>query len=93
MAADNCQKCLNLESRENARKQASGTDMEKLKGTGNTFSTSGKRWLPFKYDPVLCGKMHRLHQLKRKGLTPTTDKASLRQAATEAAACFPIKRY
>jgi hypothetical protein len=63
--------------------------MDKLRGTGKTFSTSGKRWLPFHYDPARAAKMARLHRLKAKGLTPATDKASLRQAADEAAATHP----
>jgi hypothetical protein len=58
--------------------------MNKLRGTGNTFSTSGKRWLPFGFDPAHAAKQARLHRLKRKGLTPPTDKASLRQAAEDA---------
>jgi hypothetical protein len=66
--------------------------MRILRGTGNTFSTSGKRWLPFHFDPELAKKKARLHRLKREGLTPPTDKASLRAAAEEAAKCFPIKR-
>lgn len=66
--------------------------MDKLKGRGTTFSTSGERWLPFHYDPIRAAKFARLHRLKRKGLTPATDKASLRAAADEAARCFPIKR-
>lgn len=58
--------------------------MHKLRGTGNTFSTSGHAWMPFQYNPKLASKKGRLHRLKRKGLTPATDKASLRQAADEA---------
>jgi hypothetical protein len=60
--------------------------MEKLRGTGNTFSTSGKTWLPFHYNPERASKMARLHRLQRKGLTPPTDKASLREAARQAVA-------
>jgi hypothetical protein len=60
--------------------------MDKLRGTGKTFSTSNKRWLPFGYDPHHAKKMARLHRLKAKGLTPATDKASLRAAADQAAA-------
>lgn len=59
--------------------------MQKLRGTGSTFSTSGKSWLPFHHNPMLAGKKARLHRLKRKGLTPATDKQSLREAADQAA--------
>jgi len=62
--------------------------MRTLRGTGKTFSTSGKRWLPFHYDPHHAKKMARLHRLKAKGLTPATDKASLREAAEQAIADY-----
>jgi hypothetical protein len=62
--------------------------MQKLKGSGNTFSTSGKRWMPFGYDPKHARKMARLHRLKAAGLTPATDKASLREAAQQAVADY-----
>jgi hypothetical protein len=62
--------------------------MRTLRGTGKTFSTSGKRWLPFHYDPHHAKKMARLHRLKAKGLTPATDKASLREAAEKAIADY-----
>jgi hypothetical protein len=72
--------------------------MEKLRGTGKgiakanrAFSTSGKRWLPFHYNPIHASKMARLHRLQRKGLTPATDKASLRQAAVDAISEHPEK--
>jgi hypothetical protein len=60
--------------------------MKTLRGTGKTFSTSGKRWLPFHHDPRHAKKMARLRRLQRKGLTPATDKASLREAAVQAVA-------
>jgi hypothetical protein len=67
--------------------------MQKLRGSGNTFSTSGKRWLPFGYDPQHAKKQARLHRLKAAGLTPPTDKASLRKAADDAVAGrFPQHR-
>ena len=58
--------------------------MERLRGTGKTFSKSGEKWLPFHYNPTRAAKMARLHRLKRKGLTPSTDKASMRRACDEA---------
>jgi len=66
--------------------------MDKLKGSGSTFSTSGKRWMPFHYDPILARKQARLHRLKAKGITPATDKKSLRQAAEQAVSNTTIKR-
>jgi hypothetical protein len=60
--------------------------MDKLRGSGNTFSTSGKQWLPFHYDPIRASKAARLHRIIRKGLAPPTDKASLRKAADQAVA-------
>lgn len=40
--------------------------------------------MPFRYNAKLAARAARLHSLKDKGLTPATDKASLRQAASEA---------
>jgi hypothetical protein len=60
--------------------------MRRLRGTGKTFSTSGKQWLPYNYNPARAAKIARLHRLQRKGLTPATDKASLRQLADDAVA-------
>jgi hypothetical protein len=60
--------------------------MQRLRGIGKTFSTSGKQWLPYNYNPARASKMARLHRLVRKGLTTPTDKASLRKAADQAVA-------
>lgn len=65
--------------------------MDKLRGTGKTFSTSDQAWRPFRFNPKLANKMARLHRLKRKGLLPATDKASLRQAAEDAATAHPVR--
>jgi hypothetical protein len=66
--------------------------MDRLRGTGSTFSTSGKAWKPFRHNPRLAAKQGRLHRLQRNGLTPSTDKTSLREAAAHAAATHPITR-
>lgn len=58
--------------------------MDRLRGTGTTFSTSGKRWFPFRGNPKLVARHARLHRLKRKGLTPPSDKASARAMCAEA---------
>jgi hypothetical protein len=60
--------------------------MQRLRGSGNTFSTSGKHWRPFHFNPRLAAKKARLHRLKANGLTPATDKASLREAGEQAVA-------
>ena len=66
--------------------------MQKLRGTGTTFSTSGRQWLPFHYDPAKGRKAAKLNRLKRKGLTLPADKNELRAAGLAAIACHPIKR-
>jgi hypothetical protein len=66
--------------------------MDKLRGSGNTFSTSGEAWLPFRYSPANGRKKARLNRLKRKGLTPPADKASARKLIEEACASHPIRR-
>lgn len=63
--------------------------MDKLKGSGATFSTSGKRWQPFRINPKIVARNARLHRLKRKGLTPPGDKQSLRELATQAMSGYP----
>lgn len=60
--------------------------MDKLRGSGSTFSTSGKRWFPFRGNPKVAARNARLHELKRKGLTPPADKASQRKLIAEACA-------
>jgi hypothetical protein len=45
--------------------------MQKLRGSGNTFSTSGKHWRPFMLNPKVAKRNAKLHRLKRAGLTPT----------------------
>ncbi len=62
--------------------------MDKLKGTGSTFSTSGKRWWPFQAHPDVARQAQRRHRIIRKGLAPAGDKASLRAAAEQAFATF-----
>lgn len=66
--------------------------MNKLRGTGTTFSTSGKPWQPFQGNAKVARRNARLHRLKRKGLTPPADKTSLRALADEAAQSHPIRK-
>jgi hypothetical protein len=60
--------------------------MDKLRGSGNTFSTSGKAWHPFKPEADKARKMARLHRMKRAALLPSGDKQSLRAMAKQAVA-------
>ncbi len=58
--------------------------MQKLRGTGTTFSTTGQAWKPFRFNPRLAAKIGRLHRLKRKGLTGHETKAQMRVLAEQA---------
>jgi len=59
--------------------------MDKLRGSGNTFSTSGKGWRPFPgHNRYLAAQKARLHRLKRKGLTPKGGKAEMRKLCEQA---------
>lgn len=66
--------------------------MHKLRGSGTTFSTSGKPWHPFAINAKVARRNARLHRVKAKGLLPATDKASLREAAAKAALSHRIKK-
>jgi len=57
--------------------------MDKLKGSGNTFSTSGKHWRPFRSNPKIVKRNARLHRLIRAGIIKPMTKAELRAAAQE----------
>ena len=66
--------------------------MDKLRGSGTTFSTSGKSWKPFPVgNPKLAKQKARLHRLKAKGLTPKGGKAEMRRMCDEATKCPPRK--
>jgi hypothetical protein len=60
-------------------------------------STTTTTWkfmrLPFHYNPMKAVKLARLHRLKRKGLTPATDKQSMRDAAIQVALAHPVRRF
>lgn len=60
----------------------------KLRGTGTTFSTSGKHWRPFMLNPKVAKRNAKLYRLKRQGITPT--KAELAAMSEAAAAGKPI---
>jgi len=62
--------------------------MDRLRGTGTTFSTSGKRWFPFRGNRKVAARNARLHRLRRKGLLPNLTKAEARALCDEAAMNF-----
>ena len=67
--------------------------MQKLRGTGLTFSTSDKAWHPFKYSAKRGRETARLHRLMRKGLLPEKpDKEAARRECEEAARTHQIRR-
>lgn len=57
--------------------------MNRLRGPGTTFSTSGKRWRPFESNPKVAARNARLHRLRARGLLPSLDKAALRALADQ----------
>jgi hypothetical protein len=60
--------------------------MHKLRGTGTTFSTSGKRWVPWHSNSKVGRRNARLWRLKRKGLLPNLTKAEARALCDQAVA-------
>ena len=59
--------------------------MDRLRGSGNTFSTSGEQWFPFRGNPKVAGRNGRLHRLIKSGkFKPTLTKAEQRQEADAA---------
>lgn len=54
--------------------------MQKLRGSGTTFSTSGKNWLPFKYNPKIAKRNAKLHKLINAGIIKPMTKDEQRQA-------------
>lgn len=60
--------------------------MRKLRGSGNTFSTSGKRWKPFQSNPIAGKRAARLHRALRSGKLKLLTKAEQRELAAKAVA-------
>ena len=58
--------------------------MQKLRGTGNTFSTSGKYWRPFRFNPQIARKRAQANRIKKAEHALPGDKAGQRQAAEQA---------
>lgn len=60
--------------------------MQKLRGSGNSFSTSGKRWWPFAYgnrNRKVSARNAKLHKLRRAGKLPVLTKDDMRQQLAE----------
>lgn len=58
--------------------------MQKLRGSGSTFSTSGKPWRPFRFNPKIAQRNARLHRLIRNGIIKPMTKAEQRAANEQA---------
>lgn len=58
--------------------------MHKLRGSGSTFSTSGKPWRPFRYNPKVAVRNAKLHRLKNSGLLPDMSKEEMRALCDQA---------
>lgn len=61
-----------------------GHHMQKLKGSGSTFSTSGKHWKPFMLNPKVAKRNARLHRMIRNGIIEPMSKVDMRKAADAA---------
>jgi hypothetical protein len=75
-----------------AEQQTPSRLMHKLKGSGATFSTSGKHWRPFRANSTILRQKARLRRLQANGLAPQLTKAAARQLCDQAAASHPIRR-
>ena len=65
--------------------------MDKLRGSGNTFSTSGKAWLPFKHSPKVARRNARLHRLIKAEIIKQQSKQELAAEATGLVAAYLAK--
>jgi hypothetical protein len=64
---------------------AHGIYMHKLRGSGNTFSTSGREWLPFRMNPKVGRRAARLHRLLKNQTIQPLSKDELRSMADKVA--------
>jgi len=69
--------------------KASHGTMQKLRGSGTTFSTSGKRWVPWTPNHKIAARNARLHRLKREGILQPLTKAEARKLCDAAVATHP----
>jgi hypothetical protein len=51
--------------------------MDKLRGKGSAFSTSGKPWWPFRYNPKIAKRNARLGALIKAGIIKPMTKAEM----------------
>jgi hypothetical protein len=58
--------------------------MNKLRGTGSTFSTSGKHWQPFRSNRKVASRNARLHRTLKAGTIKPMTKQQLREAGEQA---------
>jgi hypothetical protein len=58
--------------------------MQKLRRSGSTFSTSGKRWFPFRGNLKVARRNGRLHKLIKAGVIEPMSKADMRTACDAA---------
>lgn len=58
--------------------------MDKLRGNGTTFSTSGKRWFPFRGNLKAARRNGRLHRLIKAGVIEPMSKDDMRKACDQA---------
>jgi hypothetical protein len=56
-----------------------GFPMQKLRGSGSTFSTSGKRWFPFRGNRRVGARNARLHRLIQAGKLKLMTKQQMRE--------------
>jgi hypothetical protein len=53
--------------------------MQKLRGSGSTFSTSGKRWYPFRGNRKIAARNAKLHRLIKAGKLQPMTKQQMRE--------------
>lgn len=58
--------------------------MQKLRGSGSTFSTSGKAWRPFIHNPRIAAQNAKRARIVANGHGGTASKSELRALADQA---------
>lgn len=66
--------------------------MDKLRGSGSTFSTSDKRWQPFRGNPIVGKQNAKRWRLVKQGLTGFETKDEMRKLAARLAPTSPPTR-
>jgi hypothetical protein len=65
--------------------------MDKLRGSGNTFSISGKHWRPFRFNPKIAKRNARLHRLIKAEIIKPQSKQELAAEAPSLVAAYRAK--